>query len=320
MSDQEIPNLIVILGPTASGKTRLAVRLATILDAEIISADSRQVFKGMDIGTGKDLTEYETETGSHIPYHLIDILPAGASYDVAQYTNDFYRTFEDITRRGKRAILCGGTGLYIHALLKNYQETLVPVNMNLRQRLEHDELPDLIRKLQNFPESLRLNADTGTKKRTIRAIEKAMHLQENSMPQKARPRLIPVVFGLELARDERWSRIEKRLDDRLQAGLVAEAEQLLANGVSADQLKFYGLEYKYLAQHLEGALDRAQLREQLNFAIRQFTKRQMTFFRKMEKDGIAINWLPANTPIATQTEAICQILAQAGLEFPTKPD
>lgn len=281
--------LLIILGPTASGKTALAVALANILQTEIISADSRQVFKNMDIGTGKDLTEYQK-----VPYHLIDIKAAGEKYNVNEFKTDFYTAYDNILAKKKIPILCGGTGMYIHSLLQNQQYTAVPVNDQLRAQLQLYDKFQLQIKLNSYPLKFRQHADYSTTKRLIRAIDIAEYLQFNELPSTDFIGFNTLVIGLESDIETRRSRILKRLDDRLKSGLIAEVEQLLLAGVSSEILTFYGLEYKFITAYLAGEYDYEILKERLGIAICQFAKRQMTFFRKMEKDGVEINWLNTN--------------------------
>jgi tRNA dimethylallyltransferase len=285
--------LLIILGPTASGKTALAASLANEFDAEIISADSRQIFRGMDIGTGKDLATYSTNHG-HIPYHLIDIRNAGEKYHVHAFINDFYEVFNNITSRHKIPLLCGGTGMYIHSLLQNHELTAVPVNAALRDKLSALEKTDLIAKLDSYETKNQSKVDYSSMKRLIRAIEIAEYLSIHQLNIVERPPIKPFIIGLTGEVAERRQRILKRLKDRLNNGLIAEVESLLKQGVSQEILIFYGLEYKFIVAYLNGELNRDQLEERLGIAICQFAKRQMTFFRKMEKDGVKINWLTAD--------------------------
>ncbi|MFY7826990.1 MAG: tRNA (adenosine(37)-N6)-dimethylallyltransferase MiaA [Flectobacillus sp.] len=283
-------DLITILGPTASGKTHLAVQLADWLDAEIISADSRQVYRGMNLGTGKDLDEYTLE-GKTIPYHLIDVVDAGQSYHIFQFQKDFQEAFNAIKNKGKMAILCGGSGLYLEAVLRGFQYTAVPIDETLRAELlnfAHEELIEKFRPLS----SLVPQADISTHKRTIRAIEIGEFLRAN--PSFELPTKLPintVIFGLNPPVELRRERITKRLQQRLAQGMVEEVQTLLDSGVSPDKLIFYGLEYKWITEYLQGRITYDIMFERLNVAIHQFAKRQMTYFRKMEKDGLIINWL-----------------------------
>lgn len=284
--------LLVILGPTASGKTRLAVAVANELDGEIISADSRQVFRGMDIGTGKDLNEYQIN-GRKIPHHLIDIRSAGDRYQVNAFKEDFYTAFEAIRKNGHLPILCGGTGMYIHSLLQQHELTAVPVNETLRLELQQLSKADLQQKIGGYPEHLRAHVDYSSAKRLIRAIEIAEYLGQHALPTIEKPGFDPLVIGLESEVETRRKRIIDRLGLRLKNGLIEEVERLIKDGVSTEMLTFYGLEYKFVVAHLKDELDFDTLKERLGTAICQFAKRQMTFFRKMEKDGVKIHWLNA---------------------------
>ncbi len=292
MADQ---NLIIILGATASGKTKLAVQVANELNGEIISADSRQIFRKMNIGTGKDLHEYNIDK-KVIPYHLIDILDPGERYHVNAFKNDFYQTFESISNRGKQPILCGGTGMYIHSLLQNQQYTAVPVNAALRTSLEAYEKDQLALKLNAYPPAHVAHVDESSKKRLIRAIEIAEYLQNYHMEEKYRPEIKPLVFGLKNQVELTRSKILSRLEDRLNNGMIEEVSGLIGSGVAKEMLIFYGLEYKFIVSYLEGLLTYEQLKLKLGIAICQYAKRQNTFFRKMEKDGIEILWLDAALP------------------------
>lgn len=283
-------NLIIILGATASGKTKLAVQVADVIKGEIISADSRQVFKQMDIGTGKDLHEYQID-GRKIPYHLINILNPGERYHVDAFKNDFYQAFKNILHNSKVPVLCGGTGMYIHSLLQNQSYTAVPVNLSMREELEHRTKEWLIDRLKTFPDTEYV--DLNSKKRLIRAIEVAAYLKDRDVQPVSRPELKPIIFGLKndvaITRQKIW----KRLDDRLAGGMIEEVESLISNGIAKDMLIFYGLEYKFIVHYLDGAITFDELKLRLGTAICQYAKRQNTFFRKMEKDGVSINWLNA---------------------------
>lgn len=289
-------SLIVILGPTASGKTHLAVQLAHQLDGEIISADSRQVYRGMDIGTGKDLDEYVIE-GKKIPYHLIDIIDAGESYHIYQFQLDFQKAYTDIIQRGKKAILCGGSGMYLDAVLKGYEFTSIPIDLALREELLEKSTEELLKIFEENQSVYSEKSDTSTKKRLIRAIEINLFLKNNPT-FKITPQAIPptTIFGLNPATELRRERITKRLLYRLENGMIEEVQTLLSKGIPAEKLIFYGLEYKFITQYLKEEISYEEMVEKLNIAIHQFAKRQMTYFRKMENDGLKINWLDSNLP------------------------
>jgi len=281
--------LLIILGPTASGKTKLAVSLADQLNAEIISADSRQLFKGMDIGTGKDLNEYIVKDRT-IPYHLIDIKEAGEQYNVNEFKEDFYSIFEQLTAKGSLPVLCGGTGMYIHSILQNQQYTAIPSNPEFRATLPIHDIDQLRNKLFLYPAAFTAHADLSSSKRLVRALEIAEWLSENKLEEKQWPHIDPLVIGLTSEVALRREKILNRLDERFDAGLIAEVERLILQGVSTEMLTFYGLEYKFIAAYLKKEHTLPELKEKLFIAICQFAKRQMTFFRKMEKDGVKINW------------------------------
>lgn len=286
-------NLLIVLGATAVGKTKLATQLAFTYNGEIISADSRQIFKGMDIGTGKDLQEY-TVDGKIIPYHLIDIIEAGERYHVNAFQTDFYKAFEQITQKNSLPILCGGTGMYIHSLLQNHQFTGIPVNQPLRDGLINLDKDSLRKRLDEYPLEYRVQADYSVSKRLIRAIEIADFLTNNIYNEVKRPVLKPLVVGLYNDVEVRRSKILQRLKLRLTSGLIDEVQLLLKNGVTEEMLIFYGLEYKFVVSYLKNEISFNDLYEGLGTAICQFAKRQMTFFRKMEKDGVDINWVSAS--------------------------
>lgn len=276
--------IIGILGPTASGKTKYAVELAYKLDAEIISMDSRQVYRGLDIGTGKDLHEY-TINGKEIPYHLIDIVDIDTPYHIHQFKLDFEKAYQSIVSRGKQVIACGGTGLYFDILLNDRSFTAVPVNDGLRAELitySHDELINII-KVENKSEHL---FDSSTKKRSIRAIEIIRYLEHHSLPEsKASAIHNWELHLLDVSVQERNKRIDERLKSRVAAGLFEEVENLINKGVSTDRLIYLGLEYKFITQYFLGQFTKEECIERLQIAIHQFAKRQMTFFRKIEKEG-----------------------------------
>ena len=302
--------LLIILGPTASGKTKLAVSVADILDGEIISADSRQVFKDMDLGTGKDLHEYQIGE-KLVPYHLINIREAGESYNVNSFKDDFYQIFEHLNQQHKVPVLCGGTGMYMHSILQNHQYTAVPVNEELRTSLSAFDIDALRKVLAGYPAALTAHADLSSAKRLVRAIEIAAYLQQHTLTAENRPLLNPLVIGLAGEVDSRRERIYQRLNERFDNGLIAEVEGLLARGVSAEKLIFYGLEYKFITEYLQNKLTLPDLKEKLYIAIRQFAKRQMTFFRKMEKDGIMINWLDSSSGTAQLTQEVIKLYKES---------
>lgn len=281
--------LLVILGPTASGKTRLAVKLAEALNGEIISADSRQVFRGMDIGTGKDFSEY-TMNGKAIPYHLIDIKEAGERYNVNEFKEDFFTVFQKLSDKGILPVLCGGTGMYVHSILQNHEYTAIPVNVELRGSLKNLDNELLKRKLSVYPSEYTKHADQSSHKRMIRAIEIAEYLMYNKLQPIERPEIDPLVIGLTSDVEMRRQKVISRLDLRFNEGMIEEVKELIANGVTKEDLVFYGLEYKFIAAYLFNELSYQELKERLAIAICQFAKRQMTFFRKMEKDGVNIHW------------------------------
>ena len=285
--------LYLILGPTASGKTKLAVALAQALDGEIISVDSRQVYKEMDIGTGKDIQEYKD-----IPYHLIDICEPGEKYNVSRFQLDFEAAYKAILARRKHAIACGGTGMYLHALLQQQPYIDVPVDIVLRETLLQQPKEQLLAHLETLPTPSDFKADTSSHKRIIRAIEILTFLGDH--PQfmeglQRKPSYPHVIFGLNPDLEKRRANISQRLEDRLEEGLLEEIQGLLDKGLSHDDLQYYGLEYKYGSLYLDGAIDRPYFLEKLETEIHRYAKRQMTFFRKMEKDGLTIHWLQGST-------------------------
>ena len=299
-------NLISIMGATAGGKTGVAVHLAKALGTEIISADSRQVYRGMDIGTGKDIEEY-TIDGELIPYHLIDILNAGEKYNVFEYQNDFFKAYDDIRSRGMIPVLCGGTGLYIESVLKNYNLPNVPEDSNLRKSLVNKSLDELEIILRTY-KPLNNNSDYDTTKRAIRAIEIAEYTKRNPLCTTSNRNLNSLNIGILFDREQRRDRITARLKQRLENGMVEEVERLVKNGISYESIEYYGLEYKYLAWYLQGKISYDEMFEQLNTSIHRFAKRQMTWFRKMERDGIEIYWLDGNLSMEEKVGRILELL------------
>lgn len=295
-------DLLAVIGPTASGKTAFAVRLALALGGEVISADSRQVYRGMDIGTGKDLEEYVVE-GQQVSCHLVDIVEAGYKYNVFEYQADFLRVWEDCRRRGVVPVLCGGSGLYVEAVLKGYKLLAVPVNEELRASLEGVPLPELAARLATY-KKLHNTTEIDTPKRAIRAIEIEEYYRTHPYEEKDFPQLRPLIVGVEVSREVRRERITRRLHERLEQGMVEEVRQLLDSGVAPEDLIYYGLEYKYLTLYLTGKLSYDAMVEQLNVAIHQFAKRQMTWFRKMEREGFEIRWLDADLPLEERVERV----------------
>jgi tRNA dimethylallyltransferase len=287
--------LLTILGPTASGKTALAAHLAYEIDGEIISADSRQVYRGMDIGTGKDLSDYEIK-GRHIPYHLIDIRDAGEKYTLFHYQQDFHRVFRDIADRKKIPILCGGTGLYMESVLKGYRLLDVPENPALRASLSRKTLEELTEILASY-KKMHNSTDTDTKKRAIRAIEIADYQAKQQAEELTFDPIDSLIIGIDIDRELRRQNISSRLKKRLDEGLIDEVRQLLQSGVTVEDLLYYGLEYKFVTLYVIDSLSYDEMFAQLETAIHQFAKRQMTWFRGMERRGFAIHWIDATLPL-----------------------
>jgi tRNA dimethylallyltransferase len=307
---------IIILGPTASGKTRLAANLAAKINGEIISADSRQVYRDMNIGTGKDYEDYIID-GKKIPYHLVDIVEAGSDYHIAQFQNDFQVAFEKITNLGKVSILCGGSGMYLDAVLRNYEFTQTPINQVLRDELQQKTHEELLQIFKESPSEYSHLADVSTKKRLVRAIEISRQLAVGSRQSSTSLRLTnpksnrngklfrnPKVFGINLPTEIRRERITKRLYHRLENGMIQEVEGLLRSGILPEKLIFYGLEYKFITQYLMSQLPYNEMVTKLETAIHQFAKRQMTYFRGMERKGTTIHWLDGLKDIEEQLEEI----------------
>ena len=316
--------MITILGPTASGKTSLAAALASHINgmdssmwsgdthgAEIISADSRQVYRGMDIGTGKDLEDY-TVGGKLIPYHLIDICDAGTKYNLFQYQQDFYDVYQDITHRGVLPILCGGTGLYIESVLKGYHLSPVPQNPALRSSLEGktlEELTDLLVDLKaKNGSNMHNRTDVDTAQRAIRAIEIETYNLEHPMPERELPAVDSLVIGVSIDRDARRDKITRRLKQRLENGMVEEIKGLLDRGIPAENLLYYGLEYKFITEYVIGKTSYEEMLRGLEIAIHQFAKRQMTWFRGMERRGFTIHWIDALQPMEQKVEQVLELM------------
>lgn len=299
-------DLITILGPTASGKTTFAANLAARLDSEIISGDSRQVYRRMDIGTGKDLADYEVD-GKKIPYHLIDIAEPGYKYNVFEFQRDFLNAYQDIRERGKTPILCGGTGLYIESVLKGYKLLPVPENKELREKLQNCSLAELTEMLKSY-KTLHNTTDVDTVKRAIRAIEIEEYYQSQPMEVSAFPQINSVIIGVDIDREERRRKISARLRSRLDEGMVDEVRAILDSGVSPEDMIYYGLEYKYLTNYIIGNLTYEQMVSELEIAIHQFAKRQMTWFRGMERRGLKINWMDASMPMQEKVDWAMELL------------
>ena len=295
-------NLITILGTTATGKTTLACALANEIDSEIISADSRQVYRGMTIGTGKDLDDYLIN-GKKIPYHLIDIVDAGYKYNVFEFQRDFLSAFQTISQKNKIPILCGGTGLYIEAVLKGYKMIEVPTNQSLREHLESKTLEELTQILSTY-KTLHNRTDVDTIKRAIRAIEIADYYSNHTEENTYYPPINSLIIGIDISRDERRKRITDRLKKRFDEGMIDEVKNLLQKGISPEDLIYYGLEYKFITNFILGKLTYSELFSQLEIAIHQFAKRQMTWFRGMERRGFSIKWIDVNTTTKEKLEII----------------
>lgn len=299
-------DLITILGPTASGKTSLAATLAARLKTEIISGDSRQVYRRMDLGTGKDLSDYVVD-GYKVPYHLIDIVEPGYKYNVFEYQRDFLVAYEDIKDRGLLPILCGGTGMYLESILKGYRLLPVPENKELRERLASKSLEELTDILSRY-KKLHNSTDVDTVKRAIRAIEIEEYYLTQDVNARSFPEIHSLIIGVDIDRNLRRQKITNRLKKRLQEGMVDEVKALLEEGINPDDLIYYGLEYKYLTLYAVGKLSYDDMFSQLEIAIHQFAKRQMTWFRGMERRGFQIHWIDAEAPLNENVERIIDLI------------
>lgn len=305
--------MVTIIGPTASGKTELAAHLAYELDAEIISGDSRQVYRRMDIGTGKDLADYVV-CGKNIPYHLIDIVEPGTQYNLFRYQEDFYMAYQDICSRGHAVVLCGGTGLYVESVLRGYSLSPVPQNNELRKQLEGKTLDELTAmlaalKAQNGAQ-LHNTTDVDSCQRAIRAIEIEQYQLQHRVPLRTVPAIDSLIVGVQIDREHRREKITKRLKARLEGGLVEEIRGLLDCGVTPDELIYYGLEYKYVTEYVMGKLSYDDMFQHLEIAIHQFAKRQMTWFRGMERRGMQIHWIDAMRPMEEKLADIKRMLVE----------
>lgn len=316
MSSKAIDNMqnqkmITILGPTASGKTSVAAALALRTGGEIISADSRQVYRRMDIGTGKDLADY-TIGNVHIPYHLIDIAEPGTKYNLFQYQQDFHTAYNDIRSRGKLPILCGGTGLYIQAVLGGYSLSPVPQNPKLRESLEGKSLDELTQMLvelkQKNGSNMHNRTDVDTAQRAIRAIEIETYNLEHPTPERQMPPVDSLVIGINIDRELRREKITRRLKARLEEGMCDEIRSLIDGGVNPDDLIYYGLEYKFVTEYVVGKTSYEEMFRQLEIAIHQFAKRQMTWFRGMERRGYTIHWIDAAQSMDEKVGAIMSLM------------
>ena len=303
--------MITILGPTASGKTPMAAALARRVGGEIISADSRQVYRRMDIGTGKDLADYVVD-GQQVPYHLIDICEPGTKYNLFQYQQDFYDAYEQIRQRRALPILCGGTGLYIEAVLRGYQLSPVPQNAALRARLEGKSLAELTLMLQELKarngSTMHNTTDVDSAQRAIRAIEIETYNAEHPLPPRELPPVPSLIVGVDIDRELRRQKITRRLKVRLDEGMVDEVRGLLSEGIAPEDILYYGLEYKFVTEYVLGRLSYDAMFSQLEIAIHQFAKRQMTWFRGMERRGFAIHWLDATLPMEEKVERIMLLM------------
>lgn len=299
-------DLITVTGPTASGKTSFACQLAYALNTEIISGDSRQVYRSMDIGTGKDLGDYIVN-GKNIPYHLIDIREAGEKYNIYEYQHDFHKVYTDIRSRGKLPVLCGGSGLYIESVLRGYSLVNVPENKELRAKYENYSLQELTKILESY-KALHNTTDVDTAQRAIRAIEIEEYKKNHPLEQNEFPPLNSLVIGVSIDRELRRKRISDRLKIRLDEGMIDEIKSILNKGVNPEDLIYYGLEYKYVTLYILGELTYDEMLSQLEIAIHQFAKRQMTWFRGMEKRGVHIHWLDVTQPVDERIDTVISLL------------
>jgi len=300
--DKPMHDIVVITGPTATGKTRLAALVADRLGGEVISADSRQVYRGMDIGTGKDLSDYIVD-GRRVPEHMVDIVDAGYRYNVYEYQRDFLRVFEDMSARDVFPVVCGGSGMYVDSIVSGYRLVKVPVNAPLRALLAERSLDELTVMLSHY-KNLHNKTDVDTVKRAIRAIEIADYYANHPVDETPFPVRNPLVMALFVDRETRRQRISDRLRTRLDEGMIEEVQRLLAGGIHPDDLIYYGLEYKYITLYLTNRLTRDEMIQKLEVEIHRFAKRQMTWFRGMERRGITINWIDGNMSDLEKTDHI----------------
>ncbi len=320
-SEKKEYNSIVLLGPTAVGKTAIGVRLALATGGEVISADSRQVYKGLDIGSGKDLADYDISPSVHVPYHLIDITDLSREYNVFDYQHDFYRTFAELLDRGVLPVVVGGTGMYVDAVVRSYDLMPVPENKELRKECESKSLEELAAMLMSEKENIHNKSDMADRERIIHALEINRYMKSDeceklrrSLPP--RPDIRPLVIGTMLDRKLVRARISKRLRERLDAGMIEEVERLHNEGASWDRLERLGLEYRFVSEYLQKKIvTKEELFEKLNTAIGQFAKRQETWFRGMEKKGVDINWLPEDPDTNVRLEAAINLLKKNNVLF-----
>ena len=302
--------LPIIIGPTATGKTRLAALVAADINAEVICADSRQVYRDMNLGTGKDYDDYIVN-GRKIPYHLMDIVDAGEKFNLFKFFEAFQQSYKDIVDRGKQPLVCGGTGMYVESIIKNYNMHPVPEDLEFRKSCESRSFEDLTEELKTY-KTLHNTTDLDTKKRLVRALEIARYERLHPVECKQSACLyVPLTIGVSVSREVRRERIERRFKERLASGMTDEVEALLAKGVPAETLIYYGLEYKYLTLYLTGKITRNEMEEQLLTAIFQFAKRQMTWFRGMERRGINIHWIDGELPMDERKQAVEEIISNA---------
>jgi len=299
-------DLVVITGPTASGKTALAARLALRIGGEVISADSRQVYRGMDIGTGKDLNDYNVD-GVIVPYHLIDIADPGYKYNVFEYQRDFRAIYSNLKERGVFPVVCGGSGMYVDSIISGYRLLEVPPDPELRSNLEKKPMEELISILKNFKD-LHNITDIDTKKRAIRAIEIETYYKRDQVSNTSIPAISSLLVGVKFDRESRRERISQRLKERIEGGMVDEVRGLLDKGVESEVLIYYGLEYKYITLYLIGKIGYDEMFRCLETGIHRFAKRQMTWFRGMERKGIKIHWLEGEMQMEDKIERILVLL------------
>jgi tRNA dimethylallyltransferase len=299
-------NLITVLGHTAGGKTRFAACLADRIGGEVIGADSRQVYRRMNLGAGKDYSDYEVQ-GRKVPYHLIDILEPGSQYNVYEYQKDFFTVFTEIRDRGRMPVLCGGSGLYIEAVLKGYRLIRVPVNPSLRESLDKKSMEDLSAMLASFKKPHNIT-DTANRKRLLRALEIEIYYRDHPELDVEIPNLEPLLLGIRYDRISRRKRISQRLHERFREGMIEEVRGLMAEGVAPEKLIYYGLEYRFITEYLLGRTSLGEMTAKLETAIHRFAKRQMTWFRRMERNGAKIHWFEGDMPLEEKLDISMSLL------------